>query len=371
MRITVPPRLRGALEQVLAAVSRPEPAARAGAAPASAVAGEAGTARALPGEAGEPARRLPAGLWAVFLKEVGDHVTSWRFIILTVLVVVTGLAATYVASQTIRGAVSASEAPDFVFLRLFTASDGRLYPFTAFVGFLGPLLGLALGFDAISGEFNRRTMSRLLAQPIHRDAVIHGKFLAGVVTVAGMLLALLLVVAGMGLSMIGVPPSGEEVARLLLFFLVTVVYVAFWLALSILFSILFRQTATSALAGIAVWLFFAVFGGLLAELIASSLVPANQDSPPEVVLRQLLLRQALGRISPAVLYDEAVATLLSPSVRTLSPVMLEQVVGAIQGNLPLMQSVLLIWPHITGLVAATMICFAISYVLFMRREIRA
>lgn len=333
--------------------------------------GRTGAEAAPRAETREEAARLPAGLWAVFLKELGDHVTSWRFIILTGLVAVAGLAATYVASLTIRGAVASSGTPDFVFLRLFTASDGRLPPFTAFVGFLAPLFGLALGFDAICGEFNRRTLSRLLAQPIHRDAVIHGKFLAGVATVGAMLLALWLVVAGLGLSMIGVPPTGEEALRLLIFLAVTVVYVAFWLALAILFSIVFRQPATSALAGIAVWLFFAVFGSLLADLVADSLVPMPQDAPAEVVLRHEQVRQALGRLSPVTLYDEAVVTLLTPSVRTLGPVLLEQFVGAIQGNLPLGQSVLLIWPHLTGLVAATMICFALSYVLFMRREIRA
>ncbi|RME48326.1 MAG: ABC transporter permease, partial [Caldilineae bacterium] len=39
--------------------------------------------------------------------------------------------------------------------------------------------------------------------------------------------------------------------------------------------------------------------------------------------------------------------------------------------LPLRQSVLLIWPHLTGLVAATILLFALGYVLFQRREIRA
>jgi ABC-2 type transport system permease protein len=39
--------------------------------------------------------------------------------------------------------------------------------------------------------------------------------------------------------------------------------------------------------------------------------------------------------------------------------------------LPLNQSLALIWPHLTGLIAATILLFALAYVLFQRQEIRA
>jgi hypothetical protein len=44
------------------------------------------------------------------------------------------------------------------------------------------LIAIALAFDAVNGEFNQRTMSRVLAQPIYRDALLLGKFLAGLFT---------------------------------------------------------------------------------------------------------------------------------------------------------------------------------------------
>ena len=78
-------------------------------------------------------------------------------------------------------------------------------------------------------------------------------------------------------------------------------------------------------------------------------------------VRNLRLYQNLSRLSPATLYSEAITTILTPEVRTLGPIFLEQVEGAIAGALPLGQSLLLIWPHLTGLVAATLICFAASY----------
>ncbi|MEW5933826.1 MAG: ABC transporter permease subunit, partial [Bacillota bacterium] len=289
------------------------------------------------------------GLGVVCAKEIADHTTGIRFLILFLLVGITGLSSMYVGAQTIRDTVAQEESP-YVFLRLFTTS-GSLPPFIAFVSFLGPLVGLAMGFDAIVGERNRGTLSRLLSQPIYRDDVINGKFLAGTAMLGWMMGSLGLLVAGLGLILTGVPPTGEEVVRVLAYLVVTVIYVAFWLALGILFSVIFRQAASSALAGIAIWLFFAVFARLLAGLIADTFFPVTQDAPVEVALRNARWQLALGRLSPTVLYEEAIITLLNPSIRTLGPILLEQVEGAIAGFLSPGQSLLLVWPHLVSLVA--------------------
>ena len=70
----------------------------------------------------------------------------------------------------------------FLLLRLFTVDHAPLPSFVAILGFLIPLMAIGLGFDAINGEHNRRTLSRILAQPIYRDALLMGKFLAGLAT---------------------------------------------------------------------------------------------------------------------------------------------------------------------------------------------
>ncbi len=311
------------------------------------------------------------GFIAVFRKEMADQFASKRFMILFVLILLAGLSATYTAAQSISSDVSsASSSNTFVFLRLFTVSSGNLPSFVAFVGFLGPLVGLALGFDAINGEYGRGTLSRVLAQPIYRDSVINGKFAAGVVTIAVMLLSISLVLGGLGLRMIGIPPTGDELMRLLFWLFIAVVYVAFWMAVSILFSILFRQTATSALAAIALWIFFTFFMGMIAGTVADAISPANQQDP-QTVIDNANIAMGLARISPATLYGETTETILTPSVRTLGPVLLSQVVGMVPGALPLDQSLMVVWPQFVGLVTLTLACFALSYARFMRQEIRA
>ena len=116
-------------------------------------------------------------------------------------------------------------------------------------------MAIGLGFDAVNGEHNRRTLSRILSQPIYRDALLFGKFLAGLATIAISLITLWLLVIGFGLLRLGVPPSSEELARCLMFLLVTIAYAGVWLALAMLFSIVFRSAATAALISLGLWLF--------------------------------------------------------------------------------------------------------------------
>ena len=82
--------------------------------------------------------------------------------------------------------------------------------------------------------------------------------------------------------------------------------------------------------------------------------------------------QLLARLSPSTLYGECVLALLDPTTRTLGPVYLSQLQGAVMGApLPLWDSVMVAWPQIVGLIAASIVLFAGGYVAFQRQEVRA
>jgi ABC-2 type transport system permease protein len=304
-------------------------------------------------------------------KEISDHVKSWRFIILIAIIALTCLGSMYTALANIGKAVKPNDPEGtFFFLKLFTITDGTLPSFVVFVSFLGPLLGISLGFDAVNSEHNNRTMSRVLSQPIYRDYLLNAKFMASLVVISILFFALAFLVMGLGLVTIGIPPTVEEFFRIIAFVLMSILYVAFWLNLSILFSVQFRQPATSALSGIAVWLFFTIFYGMIVNLITKSMTPSPAASDYYIIHFEEF-KLALLRVMPNQLFTEATTTLLMPSVRSLGPLTMEQVYGTIPGPLHLGQSLLLVWPQVTGLIAATVICFALSYVSFMRREIRS
>ncbi len=288
------------------------------------------------------------GLMTVFRKELADHFTSWRFIILFAIVFAVGVIAIYVDAQYIRQEVMDTR---FVFLQLYTTSGQALPLFILFIVFFVPIVGVILGFDAINSERISGTLSRLLSQPIYRDAVINGKFLAGVVTIAVMMASLILLVSGMGLRMIGVPPSSEEALRLMAFLITTVIYGAFWLGLGILFSIFFHRVATSALASIALWMFFGFIGFM-------SIFPSF------VQLGQVGLK--IVQVSPVALFWQVTMLILVPTARSLGGGLLMT-----PSALPLGQSLLGVWPHLVSLIVLTVVCFAISYIRFMREEIRS
>ena len=306
-------------------------------------------------------------MFAIVRKELADYVTSIRFIASFLLVIVVSVTGLVAASQGIR---SANLPEGIVFLGLFTTSGAVAPSLTYLVSLLVPIIGIAMGFDAINSERAGGTLSRVLAQPVFRDSVINGKFLAGVVALAIMVGTMLLLVAGYGLSMIGVPPTPEEIIRLFGYFAMTIVYGAFWMGLAILFSITFRRVAASLLFSLALWLFFSIFILLIAPGIANVLIPTADGAQAELI-RNVELQRMITRFSPNVLFQEATTVLLVPLVRSLGMVSASQAAYMVPNPLSLGQSILLIWPHITSLISLSAVCFAVSYILFMRQEIRA
>ena len=247
------------------------------------------------------------GLNVVFFRELFDNLTSARMVVMELLVVVFGGVVVYFAAEQVRN--TTAEDP-FLFLRLFAPQGGQsLLSFVMVLSILVPLISIALGFDSVNGEYNRRTMSRILAQPIYRDALLFGKFLAGLATLSICLVTLWLLVIGFGLIRLGIPPNGEELGRLLIFLLVTIAYAGVWLALAMLLSILVRSTATAALSALGLWLFLALLWPAVAQMVGEAI------SPSDIRFAQLGLptpdtlawQQGLSRLSPGTLYLEFAA----------------------------------------------------------------
>ncbi|MDD5497769.1 MAG: ABC transporter permease subunit [Atribacterota bacterium] len=311
-----------------------------------------------------------SGLSIIYWKELADYLGSKKFIIIFLIVALTAGTIIYVLHQSASSDVSQFTG-EYLFLKLFTFSGGTLPSFLFFVSFFGPLIGIIFGFDAINSERSGGTMSLVLAQPIYRDALINGKFLAGITTIAVMLISIIMIIFGLELMVFGIIPSATELARVGLFFLLSIVYIGFWMSLGILFSIIFRQTATSALVSIMAWIFFSFFILMVANVIADQMVPIGTDATLEVLAKNENIRNMILRVSPLILFQECTTAILNPSVRFFGITTALKNLEVIPSPLSIGQSLLVVWPQLVSLIALILICFAISYVIFMRQEIRS
>lgn len=311
------------------------------------------------------------GGWRVVAaKELADHLYSGRFIVLLAVLGIATAAAVFAASGGIRDVAPNAEGITALFLKLFTVTtDPVPFPLIIFVGFLAPLLGIMFGFDAVNGERAQGTLPRLLSQPIHRDEVILGKFVAGISVIAIMLTALVLFVAGIGIFRLGVTPSPTEVSRLLVWLLFAIVYVAFWQGLATLVSVRTNRAATSALIPVGVWLVLALFGSFIFGALADVISP--DDGTQLAAFENAQTEQVLSQASPITLFQQGSTVLLDPEVRTTGLLTLEQVDRAIVTELNLTQSLGVVWPQVVILLAMTAVLFAIAYISFMRQEVRA
>jgi ABC-2 type transport system permease protein len=214
-----------------------------------------------------------------------------------------------------------------------------------------------------------------VAQPIHRDDVINGKYAAGVSVIGLVFTALTVLVAGVGLFRLGIVPSAGDIGRLVAWLVVTMLYVSLWLGLAMLASVVLRWAATSALVLMAGWLVLTIFWSLAVGLLTDVFAGLPDQPTIDEQLRNQRVELMIQRVSPRYLYDEITFILLTPE-QTFSGVpgvsqLVQLQEAGLQTNLSLPQSLLLVWPQIVTLVAITVIVFAAAYILFMRQEIRA
>ena len=306
----------------------------------------------------------------VYRKELTDHFSSNKFLVLLALIYIAGLSSTYVALQNIRE--SASGLSKHVFLYLFTTGGDVLPSFITFIIFFIPIIGIIFGFDAINSEKNSGNLSRVLSQPIYRDSVINGKFLAGITTLSIIIASIVFIISGIGLFSIGVPPTSEEILRIFFFIFICIFYGGFWMGLSILFSVIMEKTAASILTAIAIWIFLMFFLPIIANAIANAVVSPESASVADQV-RNYTIEHSISRISPSTLFTEAIVILLVPVGGHLlfRPLLEAEVSQMILNPLSIGQSLIQVWPQLVVIVALAIICFAISYIIFMRQEIRS
>ena len=332
-----------------------------------------------------------AGTITVCQKELADHLGSKRYIVLFALILVLSTLSAYQGTGYIR------DNPNASFIGIFSGAQFG-FSFTYLMVFFGPIIGLALGFDAINKERTSGSLSVLLSQPIFRDSVINGKFLAGTAALSLLTVSTVGIMCGVAIPLLGFGPPLEDVSRIVLFTLLTILYLAFWMALGLLYSTVTKKTATSILMSVSTWLFFSIVITIVASLVANTIAPVQMPTMPtgggivivnrtreggfnrtqieqtqefmELLQTRFTIQTAIQRISPAYLYNEASSSILGIAGGGFG------FIGGGGGRTlfrapELTQGLMASWPQITAIAVGLVVCFAASYMMFLRLEIRA
>ncbi len=172
-----------------------------------------------------------------------------------------------------------------------------------FISLIVPIFSIVVTFDAVSKERVQGTLDLLLSRPVSRSGVLLGKFLGAFVAVAFPVS----VVIPAGLAAIslhtGQAPSAPFAVT---FYAMTLLIVAYYVLLQIIFSTIAKTSGTAVLYGVLLWLLFNVLYGIITLVIGLTFFP---DAAAQAEFNRLSTLGNPGGIASNVMFGAAPATI--------------------------------------------------------------
>lgn len=147
------------------------------------------------------------------------------------------------------------------------------------LSFLAGILGVALGFAAISGEREKGTLKLVLVRPVRRDHVLLGKTLGAAALILVALYAGYIVLLGLGQALYNLSLPGDSALRGGIAVAFIALYSMVFYAAALFFSALARRSSQSMVAAIAFWLVVVLLIPVAASVVAISVAGPPPASP--------------------------------------------------------------------------------------------
>lgn len=365
-------------------------------------------------------------------KELLDHLMDRRFLLIAgmLLLVVSiglvgGLIAYKAAIESYANTMSAigEDSTDTAM-----AAGGSLLDVISSIGdqimLLGAILGIAMGFDLITKEKEGGSLKLLLSHPVYRDEVINGKGLGGVAAIGGLVFLTFAIIVGILLAF-GIVPDGYELFALVVLAIVSFLLIFSYFSVGLLMSSVSRTGGTALIAALIV---FIALSSLLPIIVDPNVVGVFIGKQPELPVPKVLsdsgsIEVPLGDetgtvinvgdenesavigvdIEDSIRYEEqlqayeerrlaleGVVSLFSPTLnfrqvmKKLSvPLATSTIVasdsgagmdddtaGSDPGTMPIPQVFETLVPNLIALLVIPLVFFGLSYVRFMRLDIR-
>lgn len=314
-------------------------------------------------------------IWTIGRKEVTDAFKNKIFVIILVMLLALTAISIILGSFQVRAAVNQynssidflkslgkTELPPFPSLNPISVSKN----FVNYIGILGALLAMILGNESIVKEKRGGTLKLVLCRSVFRDMLLNGKLFGNLAIVGSITLASAAITL-VSVFVIGrVALSTGEIVRMCLFFLMTFLYMSFFLVLGIMMAILTRNGNKALLLTMIIWLILAFVlpqigdtmdmdnqlpGGFFAQM------GMTKDQEHQVLAKFKFyetLRDSIEEMSPTKHYERIGFALLNVKL-------------GFENNTPI-QVLGLKWIDVLGLTAPAILFWLISYMAFLRRE---
>lgn len=308
-------------------------------------------------------------------KEIRDAFRNKLFLILLLMLLVLTIVSIVLGSYQVKismdnynssisflKSLGKAELPPMPNLNPISASKG----FVNYIGMVGALLAIVLGNTAISKEHRNGTMRLILTRGVFRDTFMNGKLLGNLAILAGItvLIGIITFVSLMAIG--GAALSANDIVRLLLFFLMSFLYMVFFTVLSMGIATVSSKGSRALLITVIVWLVLSFVLPQIGDTMdMDNQIPGGFFSSMGMtrdqehqVLQQFkfyeTLRDGVEEMSPTKHYERISFALLNvkPGFETNTP---WEVVG-------------LKWINLLGLTLPGIAIWMLSYITFLKRE---
>ncbi|MGB2842954.1 MAG: ABC transporter permease subunit [Halobacteriota archaeon] len=230
------------------------------------------------------------GLFNVARKELIDHLTSRKFIIILVLFLIISAVAMH------QGVGEYNEALEHYKERISQIGEEEgpgpqvmpekpsiLLVFQIIyeiMPLLGAVLAIAMGFDLITREKESRSLKSLLSHPVYRDEIINGKALGGILALVFAIGIAFIILFAM-LLIFSIVPDMNEFVRIMLFGAVTVLCLLTYFSIALMASSVSENSGKSFIYALIIFFAITLFVPMVGDMVAESMA-GERPEPPDV-----------------------------------------------------------------------------------------
>ncbi|SNQ59637.1 ABC transporter permease [Candidatus Methanoperedens nitratireducens] len=304
-------------------------------------------------------KRNIENVFVIAQKEFADSLWSPRFLLILGIFMTILLVNGYQAGQNMSRMGGE-------FIGVFSPLINSFIGLASLITGVGGLVAVGLGFDAIVKERKSGSLNVLLTHPVYRDQVITGKLIGMMVTLGLGIVISIVASTGIMVGVSGITVSTEVIGRIIVFVVLAFLFMLSYLALSVAISTFTKESSSSLMYSIAVWLALVLLLSMIASAAAG--IITEQSISEDASENQVKITRAIMYISPAVHFEELIT---GPPVGGLmgGKSSSSEMHGLFDTGFSLGYWVEQNWDNLLVLIVFPVILLLISYMAFMRQDI--